>query len=281
MTCCIVANNQRVMARALPLPKKHITYSFILCVHPDDLWVTYMRCFHKDIKKTFLKHSKYMNGPLHICYEEHDEIDESRCECCQKPFAVRGVLTKHVLYSLLPKEEIYVPVDTWHHAYMKSQMMELLYIVRMLGASNVNLRLEKKDTKSSDLDLEGNIAVPLATALNAEVGIKHNTMKASDNLIDLEATYDTDNASFTPYKSLGDFADDDNVFYLNEMQDWQDIVIQRTECNVKTLKFTFSISHNIRVQDAFFVKAHRMGVKLAASNQEQGTYYVSGVITWD
>jgi hypothetical protein len=205
------------------------------------------------------------------------ESARDKCICCNKPFSIRGVMSKHTLYAKLPKENIYVPVESWYHEYMKSQMLELLYILRHLGAHNVHLKLERRIDETSVVEASGSLG-NMVPNLAVDVGIKHNKVKHGDNLIDLEATYDTE--GFEPYTSMEDFSKDLNIFYLSQSQDWQDIIIQRLSCQVMQLKFTFNITDSVKVDNEFYGKLQKMGVAIANGSSLTGTLTVTGNVSF-
>lgn len=287
--------------RQIALPSRADRYNFLLLVDPGDLHVRILKCLRKDRKKQFLDQSKYMNGFLHLTFVEQKSCDDDvsgggdarcdaprekstdgcnadKCICCNKQFSIKGVMSKHTLYAKLPKERIYVSVDTWYHEYMKSQMLELLYILRKLGAKTTHLTLEKRFDEASSMEADASLG-NMIPHLAADVGIKHNRVKESKNLIDFDATYDSE--GFTPYKTMEEFQMDSNIFYLSQSQDWQDIILQRIHCNVVQLKFTFNISDTVKVNNTFYTKLQKMGVNVSNSISASGSLSVNGVVSFE
>ena len=56
---------------------------------------------------------KQLQGQLHIAL-----INKDTCMCCNKAFNVQDILVPHVLYVLLPKENVYVQLQNWDHEYL-------------------------------------------------------------------------------------------------------------------------------------------------------------------
>lgn len=283
MTCCVpdfLTTNRDVV-----LPQANLMFEFLMVLYPDDLTWTYLKCIHIDKKKHFLKQSKHMNGYLHICQIENTTNSSNTkkrvCECCNAPYAIRGLITRNMLYAKLPKEGTYVSFDTWYHEYLKSQMMELLYIFRMLGAMDIHLTLEKNLEDKGSIAVEGGVSFPgIFSDVNVNAGIKNNTVKQCSNSIDLSATYDTDDKDFKPYEQFNDFIVDKRIFYLNQRQDWQDMITQRLDCGIKELKFAFTVSNNLQVEKAFFANVQKLGLNIEYRSDDIASFTVTGLVTF-
>lgn len=255
-------------------------HEFMFIMHQDDMYGHFMKCIKYDRQTRFFKHSQYLNGKLHISNTCETENEVETCSCCNKPFHVRGVISRYQLYALLPKENVYVPVDTWYHEHMKSQMMELLYIFRMTGATSVRLTVEKKEDNehSTSLSASGECIPIMSDILSAEVGIDNKTVTHNGNLIDLEATYMTCEDGFKAYERYDDFLSDEKIHYLNQRQDWRDIIDQRLTCMAKQLKFTFNVTNTMHVERTFFSKFQSIGLELSHKEQETGVFCIQGSV---
>ena len=51
---------------------------------------------------------------------------------------IKGLKIPYVVYIKLPKENVYVTSDTWEYEYFNSQVMELIGIFTLLGASEIS-----------------------------------------------------------------------------------------------------------------------------------------------
>lgn len=267
--CCIQSRTGRsIDHHTLAMPEDNIEFEFLILLKPHDIYRTYMKCINMNRKQAFLKYAKHMNGPLNLYVDD----DKSKC-----PYPIRGIMTCNSLFAKLPKERVFVTLDTWYHEFLKSQMLELLYILRKLGAKNVHLTLEKKSEDATSVGVETSLT---NLAGSAEVGIKNSRVKNNGSLIDLEASYDEEDLEFIPYNDIKDFAMDNYIFYLDQMQDWQDIITQRLVLSVKELKFRFNVSNSLQVDNKFYTKMSKLGLALEVNTKNNEAVSVSGVVSF-
>lgn len=251
----------------MPVPEDNLEFEFLIVIKQHDVYRTYMRCISFNRTETFMKFAKHVNGTLRL----HIDDDQNKC-----PFPVRGVMTCNSMYVKLPKERVYIRMDAWYHEFLKSQMLELLYIFRMLGATNVHLTLENNSEDTGSIGVEAAVA-----DIGGGFGVKSSKVQSHGSLINLEATYDEDDKTFVPYKKLEDFVHDKNVFYLAQNQDWQDIIDQRLSLLVRDLKFTFNISNAIQIDNKFYAKMNRLGLSLDISGSNKERVSVSGTVAFN
>lgn len=280
LSCC---NASAVHAeRDILLPSHNTMFEFLIVLYPSDLKQSLSDCIYGNKRQRFLKQSQYLNGFLHVCQVANSTNNFSAqhtCECCNKPYAIRGVVSRNILYALLPKEGIYVDMQNWYHEYLKSQMMELLYIFRRLGAINVHLTIEKNDDDTDAIEGSGSVSMPnIFSDLTAEAGFKSNTVQHSGNSIDITASYALNDA--VAYKRMEDFVSDTKVAYLTQRQDWQDMVVQRIECGVNQLKFSFNVTNSLQVETSFYAKLKQLGMSFNTQSHDQGSFKMTGEVTF-
>jgi hypothetical protein len=320
---------QAAARAAAPAAEQH---QFLLVLYPGDGDGACARCCLPGrlrgagaARRRFVKLAAHLNGVLHVSElppASGDAADAdaaaagsnaARCECCHKPYAVRGVVSRHALYARLPKEDIYVPLDDWYHEYLKSQMLELMYVLRRLGARSVQLTLERADDAeaSSDASASASASLGLLAAAGpwaflqglvgsaADAGIKASTVEHTTTAISLEASYadsnsnsasdgdgdgdggsDGNKSGFHAYGDYASFLADPRVYYLGQRQDWQDVVQQRLACGATEIKFSFSVANSVRVERAFYAKLQRMGLNVQRSHKESGTLTITGRVTF-
>lgn len=250
---------------------------FVIVLYEHDLYASFMKCFRKNNITSFQKYGKQLNGKLHLLVI--DGVDRDKCYCCNKTQHIRGMASRNDLYVRLPKEDMFVPVASWYAEYLKSKMMELLYIFRRLGANSVYLKLEKQQEETTELDVGGSFAFPaIFGEMGASVGVKNNTMTHSGSVLEVDTQYDTDDTQFKPYESMQQFKDDSSIFYLGEHQDWQDIINQRIACGIKDLKFNFSIQNTVNIERSIIGKINKLGLNLSYNTGNIGNTNVSGIV---
>lgn len=268
LMCCIQTTARPRSVVSMALPEDNLEFEFLILLKRHDMYRTYLKCINVNRKKAFLKYSKHMNGPLNLYVDD----DKSKC-----PYPIRGIMTCNSLFAKLPKERVFVTLDSWYHEFLKSQMLELLYILRKLGAKSVHLTLETKTEDSSSIGVETSLS---NLAVSSEVGIKKSRVNNTGSLIDLEASYDEDDVEFVPYNDMMDFAKDNNIFYLEQMQDWQDIITQRLALSVKDLKFCFNVSNSLQVDNKFYAKMSKLGLALEVNTRNNETVSVTGLVSF-
>jgi hypothetical protein len=247
----------------------HQGMNFLLIVDEDD--VMCMGCCGLDRRQKLINYNKYLSGVMHISVLTPTTRNEF-CDCCKLSYNVRGLSMRRVLYALLPKENMYVPVDEWMYEYLKSQMLELMYILSRLGASNVKLNLERTIVANASTQASASLVIP---NMESELGIKHNKVEQQGDVIHVESTFthvDPDNV----YTHIDQFHSDPSIYYLKEQQDWRDLIVQRLDMNASSVKFTFVIKNHIQIDRAFHGKVKKMGFELAHSTSDIATFSVAG-----
>jgi hypothetical protein len=247
------------------------------------------------------RYSRGLRGRLHVCIIDDDdessnnkEESPDKCECCSAGFSVRGVLETGVLYGLLPKEKVYVPIESWYDEHMRSQMMELMYILGRVGATSVHLQLEKSDSNASSLGLDASATaaamIPVGVqgimaSLEASSGFKYDKVSETHNAIELKATYDPSggsaaSSSLPPLKTVADLLSDPRVYYLSKRHDWQDLVTERLAFGAKESSFAFEIKNLMSIDSGVVSRMQGIGVDLRRSKKDSGRINIVGRIQY-
>lgn len=270
--CCQISvskkgNKEKRCNRSIfrPNPKNNMHIEFLTIVKKNNLYFTQWKCFERNKKELLLKHSKELNGKLHIFIED-DEVDTQ-----DMPYALQGIMLYDTLYARLPKEAVYIPVDTWQSEYNKSQIMEFFYIMRKLGAISINVALDIKNEKA--LEVSSSLLTP---GINTDVGFKHSSLENKNNTIEFQATYDSDN--HTMYTSLAEFIEDPMIYYLEHKSDWQDLVFQRIMLQVTNVKFSIVFSNVLNITERFSSKVSQFGIEAKYQNDKSKVMSLKGEV---
>jgi hypothetical protein len=258
-------------------------------------------CCKKSVVETLIIEEKELHGILHIAWS-HSNV----CECCGLTFQIQGITQTHELYVKLPKEDMYVRACLWEHEYTKSQVQELIYIFRMLGATELDITVYQSDQRQEGLDVDIGLE---ALGISVHSGGRVRNSDKTIDTIHARLRFDDDNdnnndndinndvgcvdvqlANFMKLyqatklikrhpvstsnknksnKSKTDIFDDPTIFYLHQKPDWMNFVRERLNGGVREIAFDF-VHHNIlELKKSFCSKINKIGVRLEWDNKNK------------
>jgi hypothetical protein len=186
------------------------------------------------------------------------------CICCDQPFIMNDVLDTNRLYVLVPKVRVYVQFHQWEHEYLKSQVQELVYIFRCLGAASLRITVSQSQS-TGDLQ-EGAVNAHLHE-LGISAGISVSSDKDVLNL-DSISTHMTFDEDICAIKSINDLLVDNNIHYLSNRPAWQSFVNNRLQGRAKSIQFTFTHHNVIYMSKQLTINMSKAGIMMQDTHRE-------------
>jgi hypothetical protein len=213
----------------------------------------------------------YMQGRLHLAFNESDS-----CMCCDTPFIITDVVDTTSMYVLVPKEQVYVKFHQWEHEYLKSQVQELLYIFRRLGASN--LRITVSQNQSSQEAYGGSVHANLRElGVSIGAGVQVTSDASNMNSIEMHMAFDssarqTKEAPPSLHdkipSTVHDLIVDPAIHYLSNRPAWQNFVNNRLQGLAKSIHFTLTHHNVIALSKRLVASLSEAGIAIHESNRD-------------
>lgn len=210
-------------------------------------------------KKVIKTLSDNLQGRLHVAYNECDT-----CICCDQLFIMSDIIDTSRLYVLVPKEHVYVQFHQWEHEYLKSQVQELVYIFRRMGASN--LRITVSQSQGARDIIGGSVHAHLhELGISAGIHVSSDTDTSNLDSISTRMTFDTDDCTVN---TLKDLFTDPNIHYLSNRPAWQSFVNNRLQGKAKTIQFTFTHHNAIYMSKQLIASMSKAGLSFHDTHRE-------------
>jgi hypothetical protein len=254
-------------------------FEYLVLLNDDDLEPKWWR---KSKLENITTVAKDLNGQCHWALYHQDV-----CGCCQRRFRIKGMLQKHVLYVLLPKEKMYVLPAEWDREYMKSQLHEILYIFRKLGAREITVSLRKKYNCGQSLNanagfnawgIDPSIGVSIESGtentVHIKTKIKLSSVPLEVTLMKEKAYLESSSRHPVPIEVVEDrFVDrlqlDDRIHYLPTQHDWMHFIKERVKAKARSIQYTYVYHHGMTWTCSVFAKLQNVGVQVG--NHVQNT----------
>jgi hypothetical protein len=179
-------------------------------------------------KKVKIATSK-LPGNVHICsYKDVDNYD------------IKGLKLPYVLYTKLPKENIFISSDAWESEYFNSQTLELITIFAALGASEIKFKTTRDHTDSSSMGIHAStnlnlINIPVNVNVNAE--IDHYEDADDQNVFDGQIKIKE--PALEKYDNIDDLINKKNLYYTKNNYAWKSLISYKIN-NESTTKLKFN-----------------------------------------
>ena len=191
-------------------------------------------------------------------------VDKDSCICCNTQYVIQDILTPNILYVMLPKEKVYVKLHEWEHEYLKSQVQELVYIFRKLGAMelsiSVNQNEETKNAWGGGIDI-GYMGIDVGGGVCVSKGV------ANADIIQTHLVYDSKQQLGAAIEKVEDMLSDNGIYYLSNKPGWKNIINNRIK-GAKVIEFSFTHHDMIKMSKAFIVKLQNMGLSIHNYSKE-------------
>ncbi|MBA42483.1 MAG: hypothetical protein CMF62_00550 [Magnetococcales bacterium] len=123
-------------------------------------------------------------------------------------YRIQGIIKTNTLYVKLPKENIYLSPSKFEHEYMKSQILELIYIFRLTGA--IELEINYINDISNSFTIGGGANVNIGQ-IQAELSSEVSKLATKSNNLATKLEFDK---NINIVKSIDELHKDKKIHYL-------------------------------------------------------------------
>lgn len=191
-------------------------------------------------------------GLVHIC-----------CYHNVKQYKIKGLILPYVLYMKLPKENVFVPSDSWEAEYFNSQTLELLKIFTLLGASDIKFKTSRdhNDSMSTGVHAGANL-----NAINIPLKLG-TTIEHYDDVEDANA-FDGQISTKQPvaekYETLEELIIKNNLYYLKNNYEWQSLISYKLQNDsISKLKFTTTFHKGFKCGKTIATELEALGITVS------------------
>jgi len=206
-----------------------------------------------------------LNGIVHYAINNQDV-----CLCHNHNYIIHGMTKENTLYVKLPKEKIYTEQLKWEIEYEKSQLLELIYIFRKLGALELNISV--KNIVSNTFSLAGELGLNVY-GTDVSMGISRLEDQLCEDNIITKLKFNSN--STDKYNSLQELLDDPKLYYYITKFDWQNFVSNRLEGNATDINFEFIYENTLSISNSAQLKLNKIGISMAHNNKNHVNKQIS------
>lgn len=178
------------------------------------------------------------------------------CDCCQVNHRLADFAKPFSMLMKLPKENMYVHVDQWNVAYLKSQITELIDIFMYLGATEVSFNVINATTNSDEKGVSGDLS---------EYGINVG--------IDLEVHHEDQGKDYisgkilfkNPSININVLFDSSKFHYLSYKFDWQHMIEQRLQSGISSYRVKSFSEDHMEISHGAKISLQKLGVGIRES----------------
>jgi hypothetical protein len=190
--------------------------------------------------------------------------------CCDRPFVIHDVVDTCSLYVMVPKEHIYVRSHQWEHEYLKSQVQELIYIFRRLGASS--LRITVSQNQDSYESYGGSVKAHIQElGMGAGLSLVHEKDTTNMDSISTSIVFEPQEKSrrhdVAALATIEDLLADPQIHYLSNRPAWQNFVNNRLQGQATMIHFTFTHHNVIYMSKRLMLSCSRAGITVHDTSQ--------------
>ena len=242
---------------------------FLVFLSPDDMKV---RCLSLKSRRTLIEATtKYLQGRLHMAFNDND-----MCMCCEETFRINGIVDTTAMYVLVPKEQVYVKLHQWEHEYLKSQVQELIYIFRRLGAESLRITVTQSHENKYNAGASLNARLQdlgIGTGIGAGIGMDVGSETSNMDNISTSMVFDPEKDFCDAEKkskpsTISDLMEDPNIHYLANRPAWQGFINNRLQGHATTIHFCFTHHNVIYISKKLQAKLNQTGLMLHVNNTD-------------
>lgn len=190
----------------------------------------------------------------------------------ESKYEIKGLKMPYVLYTKLPKENIYVTSDSWDGEYFNSQIFELIQIFTALGAYEIKFDSGFENTSEKSLNVSTGIKVPnmpikLSTEANKTEGTEEDS--TFGGLIKLKSIRNL------KYSSVDDFIRINNLYYTKFYPEWKSIVEYKLNNSVTSMDFEYTFHRGFYCSSTLGADIERVGINCKITNANNNHVTVS------
>ncbi len=229
---------------------KNIRNEFLILLRKSDYKKRYYLC-NKSYYDLLQEYEEEFDGILHLVNVKSIEND--------KKYKIHGMVYSHIVYILLPKEQIYVLPELFPYKYMESQHEELKHIFALLGAKSIKWKI--MDKKDENNEVNGKINVNTGV-INGGLGFEN--CENNSDLFKNEGMRTFPDKKIIP--NIKSILNDKSIYYLMMEDSWKEIIKRRIESNIEYDKFSYLYQNKMVIQKGFDANLDKMGIQFNYQN---------------
>lgn len=220
--------------------RQNIQMTFLILLMEEDYMKLPRYCFLRSNKDRILMNRGNFPGTLYIRHYADIQLPELK-----KQFIIEGHPLPKQLYVRLPKENIYVPYESYSTKYLNSKLAELRDLFIHLKAKTI--KITKTEIVGKKIGANGNIS-----ARNIGIGAGFNNEANIQNEFKEELHFDNDNKPVDTSLLFSNEVHDDIIdatnyvkpkfYYLPQEYEWDDIIDRRLNNKLVKDKYTYYYS---------------------------------------
>lgn len=240
-------------------PEEDMSLNFLVILKKSDFSKTIKCCNRKNqIKRTL----QSLPGNVKIT-----KFDETKL--------IKGLKMPYVLYTKLPKENIYVTSDIWDIEYFNSQVLELIQIFTALGAKEIKFDSNKK--YDNTFSIESNLKltnIPIKLASSVEHTESHNESNSFGGYIKIK----TPNKKV--YKSLDEFIENNQLYYTKFYPEWKSLILYKMHNDIDNINFEYSFQRGFHCGTNLSVDIEKIGISCKLVSAENNSTTLGFSVTY-
>ena len=187
-------------------------------------------------------------------------------------YTIKGLKMPYVLYTKLPKENIYVTSDSWDTEYFHSQILELIQIFTALGAYEIKFDTDLEHNSEKTLKLATGLKIPnIPIKLSAE--ITHAQEEDSD--ISFDGLIKIKSITQIEYSGIDDFINKNKLYYTKFYPDWKNIIEYKLNNTIIKLEFEHTFKRGFYCSTTLGADIEKNGISCDISGHTGETTSVS------
>ncbi len=232
---------------------KNIRNEFLILLRKSDYKKRFYLC-NKSYSDLLEEYEEEFDGILHLV-----NVKSIQDKDVSKKYKIHGIVYSHIVYMLLPKENIYVLPELFPYKYMESQHEELKHIFALLGAKSIKWKIIDKKDENNEFSSKININ---AGVINC--GLGYESVDSVSDLFKNEGVRTFPNNKIVP--NIKNIVNDKSIFYLMMEDSWKDAITRRIESNIEFDKFSYLYQNKMSIQKGFEANLDKMGIQFNYQN---------------
>lgn len=232
---------------------KNVRNQYLILLRKSDYKKHFYLC-NKSYYDLLQEYEEEFDGTLHLVNVKSIEDDE-----ISKKYKIHGMVYSHIVYMLLPKEQIYVLPELFPYKYMESQHEELKYIFALLGAKSIKWKIMDKKDENNEIKGKANVNIG---GINSGLGFENS--EDNSDLFKNEGMRTFPDNKIVP--NIKDILNDKSIYYLMMEDSWKEIIKRRIESNIEFDKFSYLYQNKMSIQKGFETNLDKIGIQFNYQN---------------
>jgi hypothetical protein len=176
-------------------------------------------------------------------------------------YSFKSIVKLYTMYVKLPKEKLYIETSKFEYEYMKSKILELIYIFRLIGAKKLDMSYQKNDYTKTEFKTGAFIDI---NSLQTDVSTEINEKNQSNYNLNTKLEFSSND--FVQIDSIETLLNDPLIYYLNSNNEWKNFIWQRLTGQASKIHFKFVHESVIQSSISLVTKLYKLGIDFKSSS---------------